>query len=548
MAIIRQEINILCGTMTADEDSSAQIQIDTTQYSGSCLYYFEVVGKRASGTCTVTLHDAAHTVMATCSVTGTADALVRSSSFTPTSGAAVYHVNVAGGSTTPVIKAARIVIIQTSTPITATETQIEIGSAFNTISTTGGAPTKPKYWKYTSANWDGTLTVYFEAVLYSPSSKSNASVILQVADGTGDGFTGWADVTNGTVSTSATTATRVRGTSAITLVDGRNYRIVGVSPTSKSAMYVFCAKFIIQQAGVVGHSYSSTTGSSQGFSATDAGTGQSVTPSSDITVVAVSVWLSSDLGVTGNVLVELVSGSITGTVLGSGTFPGSSVPAGPLECVISLASSVALTASTQYFIRITKTTSVGWIYHRYQAIEGYAGGNRWRKNTGESWNEELSSDSPFKLWTVLLTKLEPQYLLVNTVFISSSLQSSPTRWDSSEWSGVSNTYKHAVDSINDPVNVAVYIYAGTWLPTSVVTNPDNQGISGSITMPSNQDIDVYVLEGTNTNLFSSRILVAVGPVTGPHIKKVAGVAWASVKKVAGVTNATAKKVAGESST
>jgi len=53
MAQIRQEINILAGE-SFSTGSGAIVQLDTTQYTGP-TYYFEIVGKVTSGTCTVTL-------------------------------------------------------------------------------------------------------------------------------------------------------------------------------------------------------------------------------------------------------------------------------------------------------------------------------------------------------------------------------------------------------------------------------------------------------------------------------------------------------------
>jgi hypothetical protein len=160
------------------------------------------------------------------------------------------------GSTAATIKFARIIIIQDtgSNPLTSCETQIEIGSqsAVTAITIPTGATasnqTNPKYWYYDSAKWDGTLAFYFEAVAGTPTSKSAATVQLQVADGTGDGFTGWSNVTNGTLTTtSAGPQVRTRAASPFTPISGRWYRIVSSSPTSKSAMNVYGARIIVQQ-------------------------------------------------------------------------------------------------------------------------------------------------------------------------------------------------------------------------------------------------------------------------------------------------------------
>jgi len=521
--IIRQEINLLNGTIAADADASEMAQINTAYYSGSCLYYFEVVGKRASGTCTVTLHDASNNVMATCSVTGTTDALVRSTAFTPTAGAATYHVNLAGGSTTPIIKAARVVVIQTSTPLTATETQIEIGGRFSSTSTTGSANGVPKYWKYTSANWDGTLAVYFEAVFKGNTTKSSVTVKLQVADGSGDGFLNWTDVTNGSVSLTSTTITRVRGTSAITLVAGRNYRIVALTQTTKSACNVYCAKIVLKQyEGICTKlaNYAAANGNILGGTGGAGETNQAQAQAFQLnvatqSVAGITIGLAKLNNPTDTLTVAIVS-SLGGAALASVTKAASDLTTTLTDYPLTFDSPCTITVNTTYYIQLTRSSAYD-ATNRIQvganssASPGdYSPGNQWTRNNN-AWTENASGDIPFLLTVSSgLTKLEPQYLLANAAFAAgTNLQTFLTKWDSAEWSGVVNAYYHYVSSANGSSSDAQLEQAdgGGTVTNSEVSNPDNAGMSAAMTMPASENLDVKATTN-NGDLYSSRILVA----------------------------------------
>ena len=152
---IRQEINLINRIISAD--SSAIVAMDASDYNGA-TFYFEVVAKVASGTLTVGCWDVTlGSNKTTVSVTATSYTVYRSTSFTPTAGARTYIVDVSGG-TTPLIKSARIVILQDAVAITDTVTQIEMGAyqvATSESADTWYAITEPKYWKYESGKHYG---------------------------------------------------------------------------------------------------------------------------------------------------------------------------------------------------------------------------------------------------------------------------------------------------------------------------------------------------------------------------------------------------------
>lgn len=163
---IRQEINIVDALVSTSGDNEALIELDTSMYSGTVAYYFEVVGKVDSGTLTVALErSGTSTQDATIAFTETSFTRKRSTAFTPPGGATEYNINLASG-TNPQVKSARIIIIQTipeTSTLTSTQTQIEIGNLETTKSNTAPAPlNSPKYWYFDENKWDGAVTAVAE--------------------------------------------------------------------------------------------------------------------------------------------------------------------------------------------------------------------------------------------------------------------------------------------------------------------------------------------------------------------------------------------------
>ena len=212
MAQIRQEINILCSSTTVSANGttniSEKVQLDTTQYNGTVTYYFEVESSNATdGTWTLNLRRDGTTTDDASTGSSVSLGLTRSTNFTPPAGQTTYFVAAVLTLRTvnsATIKSARIVIIQNDTTITNTETQIEIGNASNTTTTTDTALTNPKYWQYTSANWDGIITAFFEGTFKTGTSKSAATMTLQ--ESTSITAPSWSNVTNTAITTTSTAA------------------------------------------------------------------------------------------------------------------------------------------------------------------------------------------------------------------------------------------------------------------------------------------------------------------------------------------------------
>src|SRR5205085_8638912 len=119
---------------------------------------------------------------------------------------------------------------------------IEVGNKETRTDTVTTPLTNPKYWTYTSANWDGTVAISAE-VTYSTSSTQTATITLQQDDGS---FANWTTAVLIVGGISNTTATRTRSAAFTPAATGRHYRISGFeSANSGGKTYtIYNAKII----------------------------------------------------------------------------------------------------------------------------------------------------------------------------------------------------------------------------------------------------------------------------------------------------------------
>jgi len=528
MPTIRQEINILCTgyTGTGTVSSNEVIQLDTTQYSGTVSYYFEAVySGAASNTGNVRLTRFGTTTddATVAGATSSTVILTRSTAFTPPVGQTQYIIRIVGdGTRSQTIKAARIIVIQTSPgPIVSTETQIEIGSNSSitaTVIPTGATnATNPKYWLYTAANWGPTITAYFEATFANPASSKTAGTVELQHD---DGSFGATWVNDVAITTTSATGVRVRS-AAVTLTAGRHYRIVGASSSSKTAMVIYNAKIIIdsrttdqqQLTGGTGFGIGDTSNSliAQSFTAGASGALTvglalyKVGSPSDSTVISL---YDSSVGSTPNAGVLLGSVSILSSSLTS-----TNQPAFPTVLVTLPASVVS---GQLYYIVLSRSGSQD--VSNLSAITSagsnvYAGGAAW--GFGASWNQQ-TDDLLFTTIINQVLSLELQYLLANTVLAAgTALQNFLTKWDPAEWSTVNGTpsFNHDVDATGTNTVEVDAVTGPAQVSGSVVTNPSNEGTSAVMTMPAAGNLDVKATTNAGT-VFASRILALayLGPI------------------------------------
>lgn len=517
MAQIRQEINILTHDINAGVDVTSDeiAQLDTTQYNGTVTYYFEVLcSKTAGDNTTISLRRSGTTTddatIASADIPTTLG-LVRSAAFTPPAGATSYRVFVDYISGVgPRVRSARIVIIQNATTITNTETQIEIGNASNTTATTDTALTNPKYWQYTSANWDGTITVYFEGVFMSGTSKSAATMTLQTS--TSITAPSWSNVASSAVTTTGTVATRVRS-GAITLTAGNWYRAVMKAGNSKSGITTYNAKIVVQQGLTTTEYY---------FDASDVG----VSDPDAVWSNDVNLFGDND---TGSAATTTTNGSsTTNEIEGAGTnAPTSGESIVKVEARFFRGGSNTAEGTTLIY-SASKAELLGTIngvtgggFTSYVELTTPSGGWTWQKindlvalcykTSGTTFAVSVVRVLVTHVATPYPTKLEPQYLLANTLFAAGTgLQKFLTKWDSTEWDAGSGTIGYyfqaeAADNSTSDVTLEQADGGGT-VTNSTLTNIDNAQISSAMTMPGNEDLDTKATTNAG-DVAAARILV-----------------------------------------
>ncbi len=517
---LRQEINLLCaslsstGTLTINEIA----QLDTTQYSGTPTYWFEAVySGAASNTGTIKLRDiAAATNVASLAGATSGSNIISRVQFTPTAGARAYTVQLVGdGTRSQIILDARIIILQSEALITQTETQIEIGNETVNLSNTVVADiTAPKYWKYTAANWDGTKTFSVE-VVYKTSAANTATITLcRTSDNT----------SNVTVaSASHTSYTRVRVT--FTPVDGETYKLRGLSSSSKSSYTIACAKIVVDQTNAIDGQILGLTGGGNpinggtaGSSQTSQACGQSFTASATYNTSLIKLMMYKIGAPTDNLTLEVLTTSITGSVIATSSgFDSSTLGTSTTGAWVSfIFGSFALTSGTKYYLRLTRvaafdaTNAAEWIN---PGINAYTGGGGAYVRTNNVWGaESTTTDFTFQVigdTTTAISKLEPQFLVLNTSLTGPGSTNTPSQtWNSSEWNAGSGTitYIHAMDSAVSSSAKLEDVSAGNAdIANSTTATGTIQQVSSAMTFTNAHNIDVNVI--SSTAVVASRILV-----------------------------------------
>lgn len=527
---VRQEINLLNAVITASQ-SGARAQIDTTQFlAGTVAYYFEIVAKIASGTSTVTLRrNGTTTDDATISLTGSTTYIrFRSSSFTPPAGQTSYFINISGGTTPSIIAARVVVLVSDTTGIYGMETQIEIGNEeLAKTNTTAAALNNPKYFKYNAADWDGTITAYAE-VVWSYTGTGNGTIKIQ-KDGGSDNFT-FADDTTIVSASSAASPTRTRV--ALTLTDGRNYRITTVDSSSMGSLNVYSAKVVIQQDGAP------DAGNKTQYQTTDDtyyGTSFYPGPNDTDTILQYGGWgdaqynfLAFDLSSApawykiasatfniydGNpsvndavIQVNRITASWSGSTLTRASHP--------TDDATNWGSLASVGGGSARWVAATITSLVSkWLDGTYTnnglKLNPTVTSNQ---NNGQfNSKENVSGNIPYIEITpaTALTKIQAEYLLANTSFGGSTgLKDFDTLYDPAEWAGTM-TFIHEGDGAaagtgdiklqSDPNGTPADV------TNSTITDTIQREQSSTMTMPgASATLDVNVT-GTGT-LSASRIL------------------------------------------
>ena len=589
LTTIRQEVNILDGSLSAASGSYATsseiVYIDPAKYNGA-TYYLEVVGTTTSATnATVALVDASTGATArSLTMNGTTNDRYRSTSFTP-GAATAYKVRVNNEAVGKGIIAARIVILQNNNPISTTQTQLEIGNRQTYTSGTLSPLAEPKYWKYTSANWDGSPTFYAEvtyartvdatvasSTTYRTSGSRSFTVPSNIASTTvvqlwGAGGAGGAATTNTNGSGSGGAGAQY-SRKVIASLAGLTKTVAvaatttgGVGSGSVGADSTWDATVVVAKGGAggaldsgaagagsvtngvgdtvnaggngaAGVSAASSGGGGEGGRST--GTGGNATGGTGgtggdggdggagrTTNGAGNPGFNPGGGgaggrSTGNPNVNGGDGALGRAIVSYNLNPSATTTIvlqeadGTADGFTGWTDKITIvsggSASTPTRVRSSSFTPTAGRNYRIAVREGHNGA------THAIYNAKIVVDQASSP-----TKLEAQYLLANrTLFSGTALQKYHTYWDAAEWTNSANTYTHQVDAANGSVSVVeIDTEAGTQVTGSVVTSPDNAGVSSSMTMPTTGDLDVKATTN-NTDVYASKILVAVTPdITAP---------------------------------
>lgn len=529
MAQIRYEINL--ETTRALAATSSSIQLLRNNWSGIITIWFEVVAKVTSGTGTVTLQRWDNgTNDATLTFTETSYTRKRIK-FTPSLAGAEYKTALSGG-TGLVVNASRIVIIQSDQYVNNAETTINIGSSDVAKTNTADATqTSVKYWTYTAANWNGTVTFYAEAN-WKTSATNTATITLQEDDGS---FGTWSNKVTIVNAVSNTNTTRTRSAAFTPTATGRHYRIVAKSSTTKSSYTIFGANIIVnQQAAFDQSQLLSGTAAGFGQTAVVRYRGQGFIPAQP---TLTGIGFKRVVGTKGlKVYIDTAdANSIPTHAVGSElySFVISNADLSSDFKIYSLPKPLTLTVGVQYcFYLAPWDTSTNLYADDYADMQftgtstAYANGKEITNTNGVWSNETL--DAYFATTTAetgSITKLEPQYLLLNNADLNTAttLQTMQTLYtentngvevtDAHDWAGVTNTYTHVIDSDNasNSAKLQDIDNANTDVTNSTATG-NNVATSSAMTMPtSGHNIDTTVTNTTGI-IIASRIVVAVSTV------------------------------------
>lgn len=560
---VRHEINILDAVLSAGSgvslDSSELILFDTTKYTNP-TYYFEIVADSSlSLQYNVDLYESLVGIIKTITVPllTTSYTRFRSTSFTPSAGTHECFVSLSTGEigATKNVKSAKIIIIDSPAgSLTASETQIEIGNnETGKTNTVIAALTNPKYWLYTAANWDGAVKFYAEVVYAVASSKGSMTIRLEEDDGA---FGSWATIA--TIVNGGTATTRARVRVAFTPTTGRHYRLSSLQASSKSSGSIYCGKIIVDQEGngtaslgfvqsksasgnAVTLNSTPTIGnllvligarnSSTAVAAPDSSWNALTPIGGGATFSAGIFWKIAGASESATITLALASAMVTAAAEYSGN---SRINTLNVENSQANASGTAQNAPT-----VTPTSGINGLLFGLAGIKNgstFSLENFNNDTSGVTEREDVASTTSVAaaIWdkfialtgtydaqstatgaaigggaiaifnqftTAILSKIEEQYLLLNTTDAGTGLQAFPTLWDTTEWDdsqGGDPSFKYSHDATNaaDASKLVDVDNANADVTGSTVTGANEQ-ISAAFTMPTTgHQLDTNVTNST----------------------------------------------------
>lgn len=258
---IEQHINLLnlaYATTATDSAYPADrswgiIQWDSNQFPDSTVYFEALIRctdcTNGNARASVALYTSGGTIVtgSTITTTNTEYTLVRSDAITANlTDDTDYTVRmlVDAESGTAEIKTARLVIVQSATPLTATQSQVDLASPTVSTNTVYELVNSPKLYRYSAGNYAPTPTVYFEATLASIGGSGTAYAALSTSSNC------LGIVSGSEVSSTEGSYNRIRS-NAITLADNTTYYVC-VKVADASTTSLADAKLILNQSNSMG--------------------------------------------------------------------------------------------------------------------------------------------------------------------------------------------------------------------------------------------------------------------------------------------------------
>lgn len=419
---------------------------------------------------------------------------------------------------TPTLKAVRLIILQDTgtSNLTSSETQIEIGNRETakvvTTANTNFTLTAPKYWKYDSSLWDGTLTCYADVTTMGSSTSYTRIITLQESPDLST-WTSAVTIISGTIN--ITTPTRYRSI-AFTPKSGYYYRIVMQASNTMATLDIYNAKIVVQQTGSLSPDVvieSTTAGSNSNGVWGGTGTreifSQSFKPLHN-TINAIYFFPSKQGSPTDN-FVGTFRSSHGGTSLGSFTLTPAQITGFAITVNFS---PITVTIGNTYYIEFSRTGVRDTV--NYFGAGQFPNDDVYPDGVTETRDNSVwtatGGDLNLTFYTITgqITKLEEQYLLANTTLATgTTLQSFLTKYDPAEWSGVDTSFVHQVDSSATTMTAEIDTAAGVIVPNSSVTGTALVKQSSAITIPTISTV-LDVKATTNSgSIYGSRMLARI---------------------------------------
>jgi hypothetical protein len=247
-----RDATILSGSWSelAYEYDKTSIYWDSTEYTSPTVY-FEAVLKHGAGSVACSAYAAlwgpsGSVTDSQVSTTSSAYTRVRSGPISLTDGQE-YRVKVRECSAAYVstMRSSRLIVVQNSSTISATETYIHLNSYGTSTATTYTTPGWTQPFFYDSSNFDGTVNIYYEVMMYNNTTGKTA--YAQLYNATDSGAVTGSELT---LSSTNATATRLRTTNPISLTTGKEY-VIQLKTQTGGTTYHCTSKIIIQQSGSI---------------------------------------------------------------------------------------------------------------------------------------------------------------------------------------------------------------------------------------------------------------------------------------------------------